>query len=127
MKTCSRSIAAVELLLVAPAALFMSALFVRNLQPNRFEPARSAQQIVNWFAARPHLGLWGLLIGLPCAVMLIGCPALLHRWRSDGDLRLAVHRSISILREYCDIFLIAFATSTAGIILAIVALHLISG
>jgi hypothetical protein len=38
MNTFKRAIAAAELLLVFPAVLFMTALFVRNLQPLQYEP-----------------------------------------------------------------------------------------
>ena len=61
-----------------PAALFMMALFVRNLQPLQYEPARTAQRIVDWYAVRPRIGLWGLLIALPLAVLLTGCSTLLR-------------------------------------------------
>ena len=67
MKTIHRSVAALELLLVFPAVLFMTALFARNVQPPQYEPAHTAQQIVDWYAARPHIGLWVLLIALPLA------------------------------------------------------------
>jgi hypothetical protein len=39
MKSLKYIVAATELLLVFPALLFMTALFVRNLQPQQFEPA----------------------------------------------------------------------------------------
>lgn len=46
-KYANASIATIELLLVFPAVLFMTALFMRNVQPEQYEPAHSAQQIVN--------------------------------------------------------------------------------
>src|SRR5262245_37671497 len=42
MNIGKRAVAATELLLVSPATLFMMALFVRNLQPLQYEPARTA-------------------------------------------------------------------------------------
>jgi len=48
MNIMKRAIAAAELVLIFPAALFMTALFVRNLQPQQFEPAHTAQRIVSW-------------------------------------------------------------------------------
>lgn len=53
MKPIQRAIAVTELALVFPAALFMTALFGRNLQPQQYEPARSAERIVAWYAAGP--------------------------------------------------------------------------
>jgi len=69
MQTLKRAIAATELILIVPAALFMTALFVRNLQPLQYEPAHTAQRIVMWYAARPHVGLWVFLIALPFVVL----------------------------------------------------------
>ncbi|HUJ20501.1 MAG TPA: hypothetical protein VLX58_03215 [Bryobacteraceae bacterium] len=72
MKIARRAIAATELLLTSPAALFMTALFVRNLQPLQYELAHTAQRIVTWYALRPR----------------IGCGALLHSWTQDSALRI---------------------------------------
>ena len=72
MNPRKRTFAAVELLLIAPGVLFFTALFVRNLQPQQYEPARTAQRIVSWYAARPHFALWLLLIALPAAVLVMG-------------------------------------------------------
>ena len=58
MKTIPRFIAVLELLLIFPAVLFMSSLFVRSIQPLQYEPAHMAQRIVDWYAASPHVGLW---------------------------------------------------------------------
>ncbi|MBV9155057.1 MAG: hypothetical protein JO097_02270, partial [Acidobacteriaceae bacterium] len=78
-----------ELLLIFPAALFMTALFMRNVQPVQYEPAHTAQQIVNWYAARPRIGLWIFLCALPFTVLVTGCATLLRRWTNQPDLRLA--------------------------------------
>lgn len=122
-----RSLAAAELLLVFPAALFMTALFVRNIQPQQYEPAHSAQRIVEWYAARPHAGLWVLMIALPLLVTIAGAIALLRSWRRDEGLRAAVRDTIGHLRAHCATFQILVATAAAAGILAVVALHLISG
>ena len=66
-----RVIAVTELVLIFPAVLFMTALVLRNLQPLQYEPARSAQQLVMWYAGRMWT-LWFLLLGLP----LITCQRL---------------------------------------------------
>ncbi|HZP17605.1 MAG TPA: hypothetical protein VFB00_06555 [Terriglobales bacterium] len=50
MKHFKRVFAATELLLIFPAALFMTALFLRNVLPEQFEPAHTAAWIVNWYA-----------------------------------------------------------------------------
>jgi hypothetical protein len=126
VKPIKYTLAAAELLLIFPATLFMTALFMRNVQPQQFEPAHTAQQIVNWYAARPHLGLWVLLIALPLAVLVTGCGTLLRRWSHDAELRQATRQTVATLSAHLSPLLIAGATVIAGGILAIVALHVIT-
>ena len=127
MKSSKSALAATELLLVFPAVLFMSALFVRNLQPQQYEPARTAQRIVDWYAASPHVGLWVLLIALPLAVLLIGTVTLKQAWATDADLRHSAEQLAGILRAQWATALVTLATLAATCILAIVALHLMVG
>src|SRR5664279_3271780 len=126
MKTIQRPLAALELLLVFPAVLFMTALFARDIQPKQYEPARTAQRIVDWYAASPHIGLWVLLIALPLAVLVIGAVTLTREWRRNQALRTATLETIAIIRAHASALLIAGATATAGGILAIVALHMMT-
>ena len=119
-----RTIAAAELLLILPATLFMTALFVRNLQPERFQPAHAAAQIVTWYAKGPvWLTLWLLLMALPLAVLVIGGATLLGSWRADAELRGAARETLRLIRGHLATLLIAAATLTSAGILAIVALH----
>jgi len=127
MKSIQSALAATELLLVFPAVLFMTALFVRNLQPQQYEPARSAQRIVDWYAASPHVGLWVLLIALPLAVLVIGTVTLKQAWATDVDLRQSAGQLAGILRAQWATALVTLATLAAMCILAIVALHLMVG
>lgn len=126
MKLTRLAITTTELLLIFPAALFMTALFVRNLQPQEYEPAHTAQQIVMWYAARPHIGLWVLLIALPLAVLVTGCATLLHRWSRETELRQAARDTLLALHAHLGTVLVAGATLAAGSVLAIVALHMAS-
>jgi ABC-type Fe3+ transport system permease subunit len=114
--------AAVLLLLVAPGALFMTALVVRELQPQVHEPAHSAQRIVMWYAARPWT-LWVLLRALPLAALIIGGAALTRVWRDDADLRGAAGRTAAAIRAHLPTLLIAAATLAAAGILAVVMVH----
>lgn len=123
MNPLRRAIAAAELVLVFPAVLFMTALFVRNLQPQPYEPAHTAQRIVMWYAANPHVGLWVLLIALPFIVLVTGGLTLLRNWRDDGELRQALRQTMHTIRAYASVLLVAAATASAAGILAIVALH----
>ena len=126
MKTLDRTIAATELLLIFPAALFMSALFVRNLQPMQYEPARTAERIVMLYASSAHIGLWVMLIGLPLAVLVIGCATLLRRWSGDAELRRATVQTIAAIWAHFATVLVAATTLAAGGILAVVALHVLT-
>ena len=126
MKTILRSVAALELLFVFPAVLFMTALFARSIQPLQYEPAHTAQRIVDWYAARPHIGLWILLIALPLAVVVIGSATLMREWHRNQELRVATLRAIGIIRSQASSILIAGATAMAGGILAIVVVHVLT-
>src|SRR5947208_6948702 len=99
MNNVKRLIATVEVVLVMPAALFMIALFVRNIQPQQYEPAHTAQQIVLWYAARPHVALWILLIALPFAGLLVGSTTLVRMWRSEPALRHAAEQVMAGIRS----------------------------
>lgn len=127
MKTTKPALAATELLLVFPAVLFMTALFVRNLQPQQYEPARTAQRIVDWYAASPHVGLWVLLIAMPLAVLFIGTVTLVRAWKADANLRESARQLAGILRAHVATALITLATLMAAVIVAIVAMHVLAG
>jgi hypothetical protein len=126
MQTLKRTVAAAELVLIFPAALFMTALVVRALQPVQFEPAHTAQQIVDWYAARPRVGLWLALITMPLAVLLTGAVTLLRSWTADADVRQAARAMFTIVHTHLATLLVAVATLTAGGILAIVAMHMLT-
>jgi hypothetical protein len=126
MNAIKRAIAIIELLLVFPAALFMTALFARDIQPAPYEPSQSARRLVDWFAARPVLGLDILLIALPFAALVIGGATVWRIWRTDAEFRRAAWESLATVRAHLPALLIAAATLAAGGILAIVALHVIT-
>jgi hypothetical protein len=126
MNATRRYIATLEFLFVFPASLFMMALFLRNIQPPQYEPAQTAGRLVDWFSARPHLGLDVCLIALPFAALAIGCATVLRTWRSDAQLRHAALQTLAAVRANLAAILIVLATLVAGGILAIVALHIIT-
>lgn len=126
MKNSKSLLAATEAILILPALLFMVSLFVRQVQPQQYEPAHTAQRIVDWYAARPNLGLSLALIALPLLVLLTGAFTLFRSWRNDDQLRRDVWQAVDSLRSHLATAVVALATVTAGGILAIVALHLIT-
>jgi hypothetical protein len=121
-----RSIATVELLLIFPATLFMLSLFLRNVQPEPYQPAETARHLVDWFAARPQVGLQLFLIALPFAALSLGAAATLRLWRSDDQLRQKAADTFAAIRAHASFLLIAAATLVAASILSIVALHLLT-
>ena len=126
MKTIRHALAVLELLLVFAAALFMTALFARNIQPAPYQPAESARRIVEWFSASPHLGLAVFLIAMPFAAFVIGCATVVRSWANDGEFRHDMLATFAAVRAHLAKLLIAGATLMAGGILAIVAIHMIT-
>jgi len=116
-----RFIAAVELALLAPAAIFMTALFVRNLSPLQDEPTHTAQRLVMWYAGRMWT-LWVLLLALPLAALVTGCATLRHTWKWDVE---STRQSLTVIRTHLATLVVVATTLTAAGILAIVVLHML--
>ncbi len=125
LSTIKRTIAATEMLLIFPASLFIIGLVVRNVQPQQYEPAHTAQRIVTWYAARPWT-LSVLLIALPLAVLITGGATLRRSWKADLELRRDGRQTLAAFRTHLATLFVAAATLTAGGVLAIVALHVIT-
>ncbi len=122
MNTTRRAIAATQALLIFPAILFMGALIVRQLSPLQHEPAYTAQRIVMWYAGRMWT-LWLLLITLPLAVLVTGCLTFL---RSRRELPRGVQEGFAAIHSDSSMPFVAAMTLTAGIVLAIVAMHMLA-
>lgn len=121
----TRFVAALQLVLIFPAVLFMTSLILRQLQPQQYEPAHSAQQVVLWYAARMW-SLWILLLALPIAVLVAGCATLLRNWKRDAALPSAARQLLAVVRAQFAMLVVVAATLTAGGILAIVVLHMLA-
>ena len=121
----TRIIAAIQLILIFPAALFMTALVVRSVQPLQYEPVHSAQQLVMWYAGRMWT-LWVLLLALPLAVLVTGCATLLRSWNRDTALMQTVRQSLAEIRAHMATLFVAATTLAAAGILAIVVLHMLA-
>ena len=113
MNTIKRVIAGAELLLIFPAILFMTSLFVRNLQPQQYEPARTAQRIVMWYSGRLWT-LWVLLITLPFAVLVTGCVTFLRSWSLDPGLPQRLRQGLAAIHADRAMLFVAAMTLTAG-------------
>ena len=124
MKAFKRFIFLMQVVLILPAALFICTLLIRYLQPSFYEPAHTAEQIIMWYAERPWT-LWVLLIALPLAVLVIGCAGLMRSWADDEELRDATRQLMVILPAHMTTVFLGVATAAAGIILAVVFVHMI--
>jgi hypothetical protein len=100
----TRIVAALELVLTLPAALFLTAVIAPSLVS---QPAPTAHSLVMWYAERMWT-LWVLLLALPLIALVIGC-ATLPRLRPD-----------------LGAILVAMGTLAAGGVLAIVILHMLA-
>jgi len=118
-----RALAAAQLLLMFPAILFMGALVVRQLSPLQHEPAHTAHRIVMWYAGRMWT-LWALLITLPLAVLVTGCVTLLRSWSNVPELPYRAQQGLAAIYADRPMLCIAMMTLTAGVVLAIVAMHM---
>jgi hypothetical protein len=121
MKISKGTLAILELLLVFPAALFMLALFLRAVQP-----LAQTGRVVDWFGHHVFLGLYVFLVAMPLAAFLVGLVMTLRSWRADAEWRRAVVGICARVSAHIAPLLIAAATLTAGAILAVVALHLVT-
>jgi hypothetical protein len=78
-----------------------------------------------WYAGRVWT-LWVLLIGLPFAVLVIGCVTLLQNRNTVREPRqAALQASRAILLHFATL-IIAAATLAAVVILAVVAVHMLT-
>src|SRR5438876_4663066 len=107
MTQLQRLVAALEVLLILPAGLFMAGVFLREA----FDHPQNAEALVTWYSTRMWT-LWLLLIALPVTALVIGGATLLRR------------ESLAVLRAHFATFVSAAATLAAAAILAVVALHM---
>lgn len=117
MRTLTRLTATIQLALIFPAALFLTAVLVGAGSATQYDLGHVAGQIVAWYAARMWT-LWLLLLALPLAALVTGCRALLRRWNpDDGPARRSLAAPVATL------FVAGMTLLSAGI-LAVVVLHM---
>ncbi len=112
-----RIISIIELVLILPAMLFLAAVGVRAFQPVQFEPARTAQIIVDWYTGKGWT-LWVLLVTLPLVSLVIGIASLVWNRIDPNQYQAPLWNGATIV--------IAAETLAAFVILVIVALHILA-
>jgi hypothetical protein len=115
MPRLTRAIAALDLVLIFPAVLFMIALVIRTL-PLQYEPAHAAQRVVMWYSGKVWT-LWMLLLVLPLAVLVTGSATLLRGWNRDVEKPDATRQSLAV---------VTLTTMAAAGILVVVVLHMLA-
>src|SRR5262245_15100503 len=119
-------IAAWALALVAPAVVFVIALFLRQVPPPESEPARTANRIVTWYAAHPQLALWVLLLLLPLSAFVLGGAALMRTWGDNPTLQYWAWRALSEIPEHWPALTIGVATLVSGSVLVMMTAQLMN-
>jgi len=91
----------------------------------QYESAHIAQKLVMWYTGRMWT-LWVLLLGLPFTELVSGRGALLRSWNREIVLPLTARQSLAMVRAHLATLFIAATTLIAGVILAIVVLHVLA-
>jgi hypothetical protein len=125
MRRLTRVVAAMQLTLMLPAALFMTAVLVAAGDAPQYDLARIAQRIVMWYSARMWT-LWLLLLALPFAVLVTGSATLLRSWNHDVELPHAARQSLAMIPAPLATLFVAGTTLTSAGILTIVVLHMLA-
>lgn len=120
-------IAAWALAFVVPGVLFVIALALRHVPPPTSQPARTANRIVAWYAARPQFSLWVLLLLLPSAAFILGSAALMRTWSENPELQYYTWRALAEVPEHWPALSIGVATLVAAGLLAMITRHLLAG
>lgn len=121
MRTIRPAAAVIELSLIAPALLFMGALFLRAVQP-----ILGTGHLIDWFSHHVVVGLDIFLIVMPLGAFIIGAALLLRSWRRDAALRRDALQILAIVRANVPCLLIVMSTTTAAGILLLVAMHMVT-
>lgn len=116
MRTLTRLVATIQLALILPAALFLTAVLVGAGGAPQYDLARAAHRIVAWYSGRMWT-LWLLLLALPSVVLVTGCATL---------LRSGVRQSLgAIPAPLATLFVTGTTLASVGI-LAVVVLHMLA-
>jgi hypothetical protein len=116
MSASTRVVAVIQIALISPAALFLTAVLVAaGDQPPRYDLARFAQSLIDWYSVRAWT-LFLLLLTMPLACLITGSITLL---KSAG-------RSLVGLTTPIATLLVGWATITSAGVLGVAALHMLA-
>lgn len=116
-----------EWLLVLPAAVFLAAAALRQLQPRQFEPARTSWMFFEWAITHvTRAGAGVLFLVLPAIAVAGGGAMLWMLWRKSETLRQDFAAVVASVRRHFAIAVLGTGTVLAGVILAAVLGHIIT-
>jgi hypothetical protein len=118
-----RTLAALHLLLISPAVLFLLAVMVQRFPPAQQQPALTAQHIVTWYAKRMWT-LWILLLALPLSVLISGCISLLRDSGGRTHVARLPKNVLAALYPASARTSVVVTTVAAAVIVGIVILHM---
>ena len=125
MRTLIRSVAALHVAFILPAALFLTAVLVGLGDPPQYELAHVAQRIAAWYSGRAWT-LWLLLLAFPFAALVTGCATVLRSWQHPVELPHPAPASLSAIPAPLATLFVAGTTLASGAILGIVMLHMLA-
>ena len=114
------------LALVAPGVLFVMALLLRQVPPPESQPARTAEEIVRWYAAHPQFSLWVLLLFLPISAFILGSVALLRTWGDNPQLQAFTWRALAAIPAHWPAVSVGGLTLLSAGMLVMITSHLMA-
>jgi hypothetical protein len=124
------SIAAVAVVLVAPAAAFFLSAVGRSLQPTNHEPSRTLDAIVTWFGALPDAAVVAFLVVLPFVGLVLAAGFLWRTWTADAGVRadtLAFAEAAARVARRIPIVLAALVVLFGVLYFFVITVHAIAG
>ena len=124
MSVTNDIIAALAFVLVGPALLFVTALFLRNVPPADSEMARFAERVVTWYAVHPQFALWVLFVLFPLSAFVLGSVTLLQTWGENPKLQYWAWRVLEEIPEHWPAMSVGGATVVSAGLLVMITAHL---
>jgi hypothetical protein len=116
----THTVSALQLILILPAALFLSSVVVRNVPPF----SSGAQWVVMLYVGKVWT-LWLLLLLLPLLVLVTGCLTLLRVWNEPHDVAIPQPFSVAVVQASATRRVAAMSVLSAGILVTVV-LHMLA-
>ena len=115
-------------LLVLPASFFLATGLFRQLQPRRFQPARTCWIVFEWVTTHfTHMDAAIVFLALPIIALAAGGAVLRREWHRNAALRRDAAGALAAVRRQYGTLCLAAAVLVAGAILTFAVHQLIVG